>query len=72
MTRIEELIECAAEEGIKINPHSLEAVRSFVENKPLIFLLDNGNFRLRWLFSDVSLGVELTGKDTANVVTFRK
>jgi hypothetical protein len=70
--RIGELIEYAEDNGITINPDSLEAVRLFVAKEPLIFLLDNGNFRVRWQFYDVSFGVELTGKDTANVVTFRR
>src|SRR5208282_4353707 len=48
--RIDELVQCADEEGIQISDSSLKDIRSFVTTlaragKLGIFLLDNGHFR---------------------------
>lgn len=65
--RIEELFEAAEEDGITVNPNSLSDLREIL-NRPLIFLLDNGNFRIRWNFDDVHVALEIKGDWEAEAV----
>lgn len=67
-TRIEELLECAKDEDIVINHQSLLDLLNLVENPPLIFLLDTGNFRVRWQFKNIEIAFELVGLNKAHVV----
>lgn len=70
--RIEELLECAKDEEIVINPKSLLDLLNLVENPPLIFLLDTGNFRVRWRFENIEIAFELFGKNKVEVIAIPK
>lgn len=65
--RMDELEELAKEEDIAINPKSFEDLTKIL-NRPLIYLMDNGNYRLRLKFKNVSVGIDLLGGDEADVV----
>jgi hypothetical protein len=69
--RISELFERAKDEGITINPYSLDDLRSILD-RPLIFLLDNGNFRIRWNFKNVHVAIEIQGDWKAEVLAFKQ
>ncbi len=69
--RIQDLIDLSVEEGSPCSNESLSGLRR-VLSTPLIFLRDNGNFRLRWNFSNVQVAIEITGPESAEVVVIKK
>jgi hypothetical protein len=70
--RIEELFACAKDDEIVINHQSLLDLLNLTENPPLIFLLDTGNFRVRWKFENIEIGLELLGKNEVEVIAHPK
>ncbi len=69
--RIQDLIDLSVEEGIPCSGESLSGLRRVLAD-PLIFLRDNGNFRVRWNFSNVQVAIEITGAQSAEVVVIKK
>lgn len=76
--RIEELVQCAEEEGIRMNQSSLNDIRSFIPTlvqagRLNIFLLENGNFRVIQKDAvDDQVGLEFLGGDEIKMTIIRR
>jgi hypothetical protein len=75
-SRITELREIALEDGIAVNNLSEKDLHRFLLNwpgasDPAIFLLDNGNFRIRWDAPDGrQIALQFLGDDSVQFVLF--
>ncbi len=76
--RIDELVECAGEEGTQMNQSSLSDIRSFVTTlvragKVGIFLLENGHFRaIQKRAIDDQVGIEFLGANMIKMTIIRR